>query len=744
MTYLKLPFQIPGYRILRRLGSGGMATVWLAMQESLSRPVAIKVLAGERADEELVHRFENEARVIAQLVHPHIVGIFDVGRTSNGQIYYTMPYLPGGDLASRNLRDDPEGVLAIVRSLAEALACAHDHGIVHRDVKPENVLFDSLDRPLLTDFGIALGGTRHPRMTREGATVGSSGYMSPEQARGQPLDGRSDLYSLGVVCYELLTGELPFTGPDALAVALAHVEKPVPRLPMTRRLWQPLIDKALAKQPDLRFQSAEELIAAIDVIERRLRAPARGGASRKWRMLLQGALAVPRRTRALLLGASLFALLVLLLSLMPAPDRTASAPVPANAFVDAAPAPASAPPPAPAAVTADGTAPADTADPLAQARLARLQRATELIARDQLAMPAGDSAADEYLAILAIEPVQPDAVRGLEQVLGLLAQRATIAIDRNDDEAARAAVGEWHTLARTAKFAPGPLSDAFVSTLRAAVEAERATHPARVRNSVLAGVDATLAQLAGSPPPGFAKTVRRNADPPVAAPRAGPAANGPAVVSLTGSDGHAFAIMVNEVTRGEWRLFAEATGRPAARCRAGNTLLSFVRARKPDWRDPGFEQGDAHPVVCVSWDDANSYAQWLGARTGASWRLPNADEWLAAARAAGAGTACGSANIGARSRDGCNDRHEYTAPVGRHAATPPGLHDIAGNVSEWIDVCARPGRARPACGEHRYRGTSWRDDDGSANGSREGSAGATTGLVDVGFRLVRDVPAPGP
>ena len=738
MTQLKLPFQIPGYRILRRLGSGGMATVWLALQESLSRPVAVKVLAGERADEELVHRFENEARVIAQLVHPHIVGIFDVGRTSNGQIYYTMPYLPGGDLASRNLRDDPEGVLAIVRALAEALACAHDHGIVHRDVKPENVLFDSLDRPLLTDFGIALGGTRHPRMTREGATVGSSGYMSPEQARGQPLDGRSDLYSLGVVCYELLTGELPFTGPDALAVALAHVEKPVPRLPMTRRLWQPLIDKALAKQPDVRFQSAEELIAAIDVIERRLRAPARSGTSRKWRMLLQGALAIPRRSRALLLGASLFALLALLLALMPAPDRTAPAPMPASAFVDAAPAPVT----EPAADAAAVPAQADAADPLAQARLARLQRAADLIARDRLAAPAGDNAADEYLAILAIEPVQPDAVRGLEQVLGLLAQRATIAIDRNDDEAARAAVQEWHALARTAKFAPGPLSDAFVSTLRAAVAAERATHPARVRDSVLAGVDAMLTQLAGAPPPDAANMARRRADPSAAAPRPEAAAQGPAVVRLTGGDGHAFGIMVNEVTRGEWRRFAEATGRPAARCRAGNALLSFVRARKPDWRDPGFEQGDAHPAVCVSWDDANAYAQWLGARTGASWRLPNGDEWSAAARAAGAGTACGSANIGARSGAGCNDRYEYTAPVGVHAATPPGVHDIAGNVSEWIDVCARPGRAQPACGEHRYRGTSWRNDDGSANGSREGSAGATTGFVEVGFRLVRESPAP--
>ena len=739
MTYLKLPFQIPGYRIIRRLGSGGMATVWLAMQESLSRPVAVKVLAGERApDEELVHRFENEARVIAQLVHPHIVGIFDVGRTSNGQIYYTMPYLPRGDLASRNLRDDPEGVLAIMRALAEALACAHDHGIVHRDVKPENVLFDSLDRPLLTDFGIALGGTRHPRMTREGATVGSSGYMSPEQARGQPLDGRSDLYSLGVVCYELLTGELPFTGPDALAVALAHVEKPVPRLPMTRRLWQPLIDRALAKQPDLRFQSAEEMIAAIDVIARRLRAPAANGIARRWTPLLQRLLAIPRRTRAIALCVALLASLALLLALIPAPERTAPAPVATGGFVDA-------PPP----VTVPGaTQPASAAaDPGATAREQRLQRAAELVAMDHLASPPGENAAEEYLAVLAAEPVQGDAVRGIEQVLGLLAQRATTAIDRNDDTGAQAAIIEWNTLARSARFAPGPLFDAFVSTLRGAVATERATHPPRTRKRVLAGVESTLARLApaasASPaagaPPGKSPEAQT-------APAAGAAHGdeGPAVVATSVPGGHAFGISINEITRGAWRRFAEATGRPAARCRSGNALLAIVRVRKADWRDPGFGQDDAHPVVCVSWDDANAYARWLSERTGATWRLPNAAEWTAVARAAGAGTGCGSANIGGRSDSApdCADAYEHTAPVGRHAATSPGVRDISGNVSEWIDVCAKPGRARPACGEHRHRGLSWRDDDKGSNLTRDESAGATTGYTDVGFRLVRDIPGP--
>ena len=226
--------EIAGYRVLRRLGQGGMAEVYLAIQLSLQREVAIKLLALENAvSDELAQRFEREARTIARLDHPHIVGIHEVGRSSTGLPYYTMPYLPNGDLGRRRLRGDSRAVLAVLRALVDALAYAHAHGVVHRDVKPDNVLFDKNDRPLLTDFGIALATTidHDHRVTERGRTLGSSGYMSPEQARGSDVDARADLYSLGVVCHELLTGDLPFQGIDALSMAMAHVEDPVPRLP---------------------------------------------------------------------------------------------------------------------------------------------------------------------------------------------------------------------------------------------------------------------------------------------------------------------------------------------------------------------------------------------------------------------------------------------------------------------------------------------------------------------------------
>jgi hypothetical protein len=257
---------IAGYQITRLLRHGGMADVYLGTQLSLARSVAIKVLAAMHTQGlEAVARFEHEARTIARLDHPHIVSIFDVGSTDDGRLYYTMPYLPRGDLDER--RVDEAGIIAILRGLCSALGYAHDHGVIHRDVKPGNILFDPRDRPLLADFGIALTTRDVARVTREGSTIGSNGYMSPEQARGLPLDGRADLYSLGVVAYELLSGDLPFHGPDTLSMALAHVEQPVPRLAAQRRRWQTFIDRAMAKRPEDRFASAAEMAAALDAIE---------------------------------------------------------------------------------------------------------------------------------------------------------------------------------------------------------------------------------------------------------------------------------------------------------------------------------------------------------------------------------------------------------------------------------------------------------------------------------------------
>lgn len=261
---------IPGYRFQKRLGQGGMATVYLATQESLDRPVSIKVMDHDAlTDETSKQRFEHEARTIARLSHPSIVGIHEVGRTADGRMYYSMAYLPNGDLAQRDLRADEPSIVDVLRALLSALDYAHKRDIVHRDVKRENVLFDTSNHPLLTDFGIALSRTDTTRITTAGFAVGSSGYMAPEQARGDTVDGRADLYSVGVLAYELLTGELPFHSPDPLTLALMHQQSAVPRLPPAKHHWQAFVERAMAKSPSQRFDDAGHMLQDLDRIGRR-------------------------------------------------------------------------------------------------------------------------------------------------------------------------------------------------------------------------------------------------------------------------------------------------------------------------------------------------------------------------------------------------------------------------------------------------------------------------------------------
>jgi serine/threonine-protein kinase PpkA len=255
---------ITGYTISRHLARGGMAEVFVAEHITLRRQVALKVLrVADAGGADAVERFEQETRLIAELSHPNIVGIHDVGRSSDGALYYAMPFLPGGDLTARVSPLSSADIRKLLTQLLDALGYAHGKGIVHRDIKPANVLFDEHGTPQLADFGVAIRTLNSERLTQVGLTVGSTGYMSPEQARGMPVDARADLYSVGVLAYELLTGSLPFQGIDAFEVAIAQLEKAVPRLPKQHAQWQGFINKALARQPAQRFQNAVDMTAAL-------------------------------------------------------------------------------------------------------------------------------------------------------------------------------------------------------------------------------------------------------------------------------------------------------------------------------------------------------------------------------------------------------------------------------------------------------------------------------------------------
>jgi hypothetical protein len=256
---------IPGYQIERELGQGGMAIVYLALQESLHRHVALKIIKPVlTTDEEFAQRFLREGRIIAQLSDPHIVTVYDIA-SYEGIYYLSMEYLPGGTLQQRIREGLPlKQAMTVARSIAEALHYAHHRGIIHRDIKPQNILFRENGSPVLTDFGIAktLGSTT--RMTRTGLSIGTPRYMSPEQIRGQDVDARADLYSFGVLFYEMLTGDVPYNANDSFALAMMHVTSPIPELPPELRRFQPLLNKLLDKDPNQRFQSGQEIVAALD------------------------------------------------------------------------------------------------------------------------------------------------------------------------------------------------------------------------------------------------------------------------------------------------------------------------------------------------------------------------------------------------------------------------------------------------------------------------------------------------
>lgn len=250
-----------------------MASVYLAIQESVEREVALKIMAPQlSADPSFGERFLREARIAAKLHHRHVVSIFDVG-VHDGIHYCAMEHLPGGPVMRRGsppLALKP--TIRCVREIASALHYAQEKGFIHRDVKPDNILLREDGSCVLSDFGIARAADSGTIMTKTGAVVGTPHYMSPEQLRGRAIDGRADLYSLGVVFFQLLSGRVPYEASDSLAVGIMHMTAPLPQLPSEYRFLQPILERMLAKEPAERFQTGAEIDAALAESERRIAA----------------------------------------------------------------------------------------------------------------------------------------------------------------------------------------------------------------------------------------------------------------------------------------------------------------------------------------------------------------------------------------------------------------------------------------------------------------------------------------
>jgi len=239
-----------------------MAVVFRATQESLQRSVALKVLKNTES-KEWTERFLNEGRILASLNHRNIITVHDIGIHA-GHIYISMEYLEGGDLKPRiEAGMTPKEALEILTTIGEALEVAHKKGVIHRDVKPGNILFRQDGTPVMADYGIAKDFERKTDVTVDGTVIGTPDYLAPEQARIEPVDGRTDIYGLGIIFYEMLTGKKPFDGESAVHIVFKHLNEPIPELPGALVMYQPLLEKMTAKDPADRFANATQMLSAV-------------------------------------------------------------------------------------------------------------------------------------------------------------------------------------------------------------------------------------------------------------------------------------------------------------------------------------------------------------------------------------------------------------------------------------------------------------------------------------------------
>jgi serine/threonine protein kinase len=255
------PVEIPGFRLIRKLGQSGMSRAFLAEYEETGVLRVLKVIDLNAGAPDLLQRLEREYELISQIRHPHIAVIYGQGRTPT-HAYIVMEYITGGDLRQRMQHAlPPRQALEYSSQIGAALVAIHARGIVHRDLKPDNIMVREDGSLVLTDFGIVRDMSMH--LTTRGEGLGTPFYLSPEQATGGRVDARSDLYSLGVMFYEMLTGEKPYRADDAPTLLQKHVRAPVPALPSELVSLQPLLDRLMAKKPEERYADAQRLLNEI-------------------------------------------------------------------------------------------------------------------------------------------------------------------------------------------------------------------------------------------------------------------------------------------------------------------------------------------------------------------------------------------------------------------------------------------------------------------------------------------------
>jgi serine/threonine-protein kinase PpkA len=700
--------QIPGYTLIKKINSGGMATVYLATQHSVGRTVALKIMKPSLdKDPEFHQRFQREATIIGQLSHPNIIPIYDIGRHEEFN-YISMEFLSKGSLDEKITQGiTTEVALKITLGIAAALEHAHSKGYVHRDIKPENILFREDDSPVLTDFGIARTIKSKANMTQVGAVIGTPYYMSPEQAKGETSDERSDLYSLGVVLYEMLTGKRPFQADSSLALGIKHIHEQAPKLPLNVFALQSIMDKLLAKKPEQRFQTARELIDVLEPI-----------ASNKSPLVSSD-------------GAVKSVQFIKTLGSLIAQDLRFFANKSA-AFFNTITRKFSTSPAEPAIITGSQL--------------------------EQTLVTAPRHISDPTTSVFS------DSRNKLRWVYGSLGLLALLAIgfmfvDEQPDTSTRE---QWaqlsaHESDETTNTHQN-MSDNLLPLTINPIPAEARVRILNIKEKYSIGMPlAPAAYHIEISHPGYTtktKWIRLNArnqtwdialqkSTQIANPNQLPLPEMVEVYSnpfLMGDSNsntantvvleNNFLISRYEITFNEYDFFALATNRAL-----------------PD--DMGWGRGE-RPVINISWDDAIAYANWLSKTTGKHYRLPTAAEWEYAARGNTTssywwGNNEDDAQERANCRRGCKSFwasffNNKTQPVGSFPPNDFGIHDTAGNVAEWVNDCADKTPAT-ACLKRAVRGGSFVSKVEAITAYSQVAITASKSRKSIGLRLVQETPA---
>lgn len=764
---------IPGYKVLRKINEGGMATVYLAIQLSVGREVALKIMSPElSADPKYSNLFYKEANIVGTLSHPNIVSIFDVGK-HDGKNYIAMDFLPGASFKERigNGLSISE-VLRLTKEISSALDHMHDRGYVHLDLKPDNILFRKDGAAVLLDFGIAMTIAAAQKTNTSGSVAGTPQYMSPEQAQGKPLDGRSDIYSLGIMFYEMLSGQPPYSGADAVQIAVKHMTAPLPSLPAQYKMFQPLLNKMLAKKPEDRFRRGADIIQAINALE--------GGVGGGQQMLLEPtqptALQAFSLVRALMsaLGALFGLLLKRFFGRFEVFTRLRFSPKHGLVLKSKA------------------------ADPLEQSPAAihaKKQDTTTEFSNESLESALANHRAKRLMPPIATYVLLLLIAGGTGAGIYL---NATTTPAPEPGKAVKTPASKPASLPATATAIPAIATETVTPTTAVAIEQAA---PVNARTEFL---------LVVNPVPADARVrileLKRDHDPNIALQpgRYTVEVSHPdywaqkQVIDITDHDtdigiilkarkrtykvgdvfndelpdiGQAPAMVV--LPAGEFTM-GDKTGKITGASPAHQVTISkpFAIGRyEVTWGEfrqyldhqeletpSGLGgQTDNHPVTGINWEDAKSYAAWLSKQTGKPYRLPTEAEWEYAARA-GTDTPYWwgtSAKDQANCRRGCTTTWNNTAlfsssQVGSYSANPFGLYDTSGNAAEWVEDCYQDSyKNAPDDGsavqstEHCYhrvvRGGSFNDTDNKLYSRSREKGFAQIRKSENGFRLALDL-----